>query len=55
MIMVSLSGLNKPNMLYISSTDSLKIMTSFNKYFFRDSNSSVITDYKFLKQFSTLK
>ena len=33
----------------------LKIMTSFNKYFFRDSNSSVITDYKFLKQFSTLK
>ena len=33
----------------------LKIITSFQKNFFRDSNSSVITDFKFLKQFSTLK
>ena len=33
----------------------LKIITSFKKDFFRDSNSSVITDFKFLKQFSTLK
>ena len=32
----------------------LKIITSFKKYFSRDSNSSVITDLKFLKQFSTL-
>ena len=32
----------------------LKIITSFKKYFFRDSNSAVITDLNFLKQFSTL-
>ena len=31
------------------------MMTSFKKDFFRDSNSSVITDFKFFKQFSMLK